>query len=460
MHRVNGCHRMEQTHYVIVGNGVAGIEAAMEIRSRYGPGEAAVTVVGEETEYFFSRTALMYAYMNWMNRRDLEPYERRMYDRNAIRLIHDRAVDLDADRQVLRLRDGPEGKGAVLNYDRLLLAVGSKPRMIPFDGLQSVETGVVNFVSMQDLDECEGLTPSTDRAVVVGGGLIGVELVECLVHHGVEVTFLVREPFFWPVGLHREEGETIAEHIAAHDGVDLRLSEELREVHAGPDGRVEAVTTNRENRLPCQMLGIAIGVTPNVDWLEAVRSPPVCERGIRVDRGFETSLENVWAAGDCAEIGADDPSERQTDDEPFVEQIWYSAERQGELAGRAMMGDDVQYERPTFYNSAKFMDIEYTTVGEVVGAPQGATSLYRKMPDEPISQRIIYDEETERVLGFNMLGSRWDHRYLERWIENRRSLEWVLDQLREAQFDVEFGRVPLEKMHEEQQSLDAREYEP
>lgn len=428
-------------HYVIVGNGVAGIQAAFEIRKRHEPKNARITVIGEETEYFFSRTALMYAYMNQLDRRDLEPYERGVYDRQEIDLVHDRVVDLDADDQRLQTESGNS-----IPYDKLLLAVGAKPRMLPFEGLDRVDEGVVNFVSMQDLDECERLTWSTDRAVVVGGGLIGIELVECLDHNGVDVTFLVREPFFWPTGLHREEGEMITEHIRSH-GIDLHHEEELAEVMPEGDGsgRVGAIRTDQETTYPCQMLGLAIGVVPNTDWLEDVTTPPDIDHGILVDRSFETSLPNVWAAGDCVEIETDEGDN-------IVEHIWYSAKRHGTQAGRSMLGDDVTYEQPIFYNSAKFMDIEYTTVGEVTTAPEGTPSLYRKMPGEDISQRIVYDEN-EQVIGFNMLGSRWDHRPLMDWIRERRSLDWVLDHLEAAQFDVEFGRVDLERMDEREVQL-------
>jgi len=428
-------------HYVIVGNGVAGIEAAFQIRERYEPDRARITVVSDETEYFFSRTALMYSFMNKLKRRDMEPYERSVYDRQEIELVRDRVVDLDADRQRLGLRDGDD-----IPYDKLLLAVGANPRMIPFDGLDAVDEGVVNFVSMQDLDDCERLTPSTDRAVVVGGGLIGVELVECLDFHGVDVTFLVREPYFWPIGLHREEGEMVTEHIRSH-GIDLRHDEELAEIVPEHDdgGRVAAVRSDQGNEYPCQMLGIAIGVVPNIEWLEDVATPPDTDRGILVDRSFETSLDNVWAAGDCVEIVTDEGDN-------ILEHIWYTAERHGRLAGRSMLGDEIEYEQPIFYNSAKFMEIEYTTVGDVTTAPDGTRSLYRKMPGEPISQRILYDDDGE-VIGFNMLGSRWDHRILMRWIRERRQLDWVLERLEDAQFDVEFGRVPLERMNEKEVQL-------
>lgn len=428
-------------HYVIVGNGVSGIQAAFEIRKRHAPDRARITVISDETDYFFSRTALMYAYMDKMTRRDLEPYERKAYDRQEIERVRGRVVDLDADDQRLTLRSDES-----ISYDRLLLAVGSKPRMLPFDGLDRIDEGVVHFTSMHHLDECERLTWSTDRAVVVGGGLIGVELVECLEFHGVDVTLLVREPFFWPIGLHREEGEMITEHIRRH-GIDIRHDEELDEIIPdNPDGgRVSAVRTSQGNEIDCQMLGIAIGVVPNIDWLEEVSTPPARDHGILVDRSFATSLPNVWAAGDCVEIDTEQG-------ENIVEHIWYSAKRHGRLAGQSMLGDDIDYEQPIFYNSAKFLDIEYTTVGEVTTAPEGTPSLYRKMPGEEISQRIVFNDD-EEVIGFNMLGSRWDHRILTEWIRERRSVDWVRDHLSDAQFDVEFGRVDLQAMDESEVTL-------
>jgi len=96
------------THYVIVGNGVAGVEAALTIRARHRPDRARITIISEETDYFFSRTALMYAFMDQMRRRDLEPYERKMYDKQSIELVRGRVVDLDADAAKLELDDGSE----------------------------------------------------------------------------------------------------------------------------------------------------------------------------------------------------------------------------------------------------------------------------------------------------------------------------------------------------------------
>lgn len=425
--------------FVIVGNGVAGIEAALRIRSRRSPEEARITVVSSETDYFFSRTALMYAYMDLMDRRDLEPYERNAYDKQQINLVRGHVIDIDATAGKASLDDG-----RYLEFDKLLLAVGARPRMFPWKGVDDARDGIVHFVTMQDLDACERLTWSSEQAVVIGGGLIGIELVECLAHHGVDTTFLVREPWYWPMALGKEEGLLVAEHIREH-GVDLRLEEEMVEALTDEDGRISGVLTDSDETIPCQMLGVCVGVVANVEWLASTSTPVEVGRGIKVDRSFQTSLPNVWAAGDCCEI--DIGAER-----PLTETIWYSAKLHGQLAAHSMLGDDIRYEPPLFYNSSKFMDIEYTTVGDVVNLPEGTRSLFRKHPDKQITQRIVWNDDGE-VIGFNMLGSRWNHTVLERWIHERRNWKWVRDHLRDAQFDVEFGRAKLDVFNEQELAI-------
>ncbi len=424
---------------VIIGNGVAGITCAFTARDR-DPG-ARITVVSGETDYFFSRTALMYAFQDRLNRRDLEPHERAVYDRKRISRVRDWVVDLDAGAGQVRL----EG-GASLPYDRLVFAVGARPRVLHWPGVDAVRDGLVHFVSMQDLDACERLTPSTRQAVVVGGGLIGIELVECLAYHGVQVTFLVREPYYWPVALGREEAEFVARHMRSH-GVDVRLADEMERVEVDRAGRVAGVVTRSGAKLPCQMLGITAGVTPNVDRLAAFQDAPAVGRGVLVDETLETGLPGVFACGDCAEI-------RRPDGTTFNELIWYSAKRQGQVVGHNLFGDRRPYHPPTFFNSSKFFDIEYTTVGEVMRAPAGARSIYLQMPGADISVRVVHDGD--RVLGFNMLGSRWNHEVLERWVEERRAPEYVMARLEQAQYDVEFGRVRVSAMARQDTPVDAR----
>ncbi|TNE52199.1 MAG: NAD(P)/FAD-dependent oxidoreductase [Deltaproteobacteria bacterium] len=419
---------------VIIGNGVAGITCAMTVRK--GDPAAEITVISGETEYFFSRTALMYSYMDQLTRRDLEPYERSEYRRQNIQLVKGWMVDCDTQTQHVVLDDGQR-----IPYDKLVYAVGAKANIFPWKGIDNVKDGLVHFVSMQDLESCERLTPSTQRAVVIGGGLIGIELVECLRHHGVNVTFLVREPYYWPMALGEEEATFVAEEIR-HHGVDLRLREEMTEVEVDSSGRVAFVHTNTGERIPCQMLGITAGVRPNIDLLKQFSRPPELGRGIVVNEYLEAPQPNVYAAGDCAEIHM--PGQER----PLTELIWYSAKRQGAHVARNILGDRQVYTPPTFFNSSKFFEIEYTTVGEVETLPEGTPTLYRKMPGQPISQRVTFNDRQE-VLGFNMLGSRWNHELLEDWVNEGRTLDYVKQNLHQAQYDVEFGQVKLDRMEEQ-----------
>lgn len=412
--------------YVIIGNGVAGINAALTIRGR--DADAEITVISGESDYFYSRTALMYAFMDRMSLRDLEPYERKVWDRQKIRRMRGWVLDLDASNHIVSLDNG-----STVEFDRLLLATGSVPRRPEWRGLDEAKDGVCHFVSLQDLAQCEHLTSTSREAVLVGGGLIGVELAECLVHHGCRLTFLVLEPWYWPAALGGDEGAMISDHIRNH-GVNLLLNEEVHEVLNDSSGRVRGVRTVSGKEFGCQMLGITIGVRPCIDWLKRVATPPLLGRGILVGPDFRTSLPHVFAAGDCAELM----------EGSIVEQIWYSARRQGELAGLSMLGDAIAYRPPLFYNSAKFFDIEYTTVGRVNDAPADAVNFYRRIPGKEASVRII--EHDGAVIGFNMLGSRWNNTILESWIRERRSMAYVINVLDQAQFDVEFGRLDLRQV--------------
>jgi NADPH-dependent 2,4-dienoyl-CoA reductase/sulfur reductase-like enzyme len=431
--------------YAIIGNGVAGITAALDLRKR--DPRAGITVISGETDYFFSRTALMYSFMDRLSRRDLEPYERGVFDAQRIQRVRGWVTELDAQSRRLKLDNGQS-----VAWDRLLLATGSRPRRPQWPGLDPVRSGLVNFVSMQDLEACEAGVRRGGKAVVVGGGLIGIELVECLHWAGMEVTFLIREPWYWPVALSAIESAMAIDHMR-HHGVNVLIGESVVAVETDAQGAVAAVTTEQGTRHECCVLGVSIGVEPAVDWLRSVSTRPRLSRGVVVDAGFRTSLPSVFAAGDCAELELPGRS-------PIMEQIWYSAKRQGALAARSMLGETIQYEPPVFFNSSKFFEIEYTTVGRFaresnakpVAAPvstkdPAALSLpscrefYFRYPGKDVSLRIA--EENGAVQAFNMLGSRWDHNKFEQWIAERRSLDDVMDRLHQAQFDVEFGRLDL-----------------
>ena len=266
----------------------------------------------------------------------------------------------------------------------------------------------------------------------VGGGLIGVELVECLAHHKIPVRFLVREPHFYQAALNKAEAAIVESHLRLR-GVDLQTNETVAKVAVSATGQVSGIETLSGKRFACDFLGVTIGVEPAIDWLRNVATPPELGRGIKVDASFQTSLNSIYAAGDCAEISASGAP-------AFVEQLWYAAKRQGEIAAHAMLGDKPNYNRPIFYNSSKFFEIEFTCAGLSHPGPQGR-EYFSAVPGRPASVRLI--EQNGLFAGISLLGSRWRHELFERWIAERRSVSLVVEHLEQAQFDVEFGRVPM-----------------
>jgi NADPH-dependent 2,4-dienoyl-CoA reductase/sulfur reductase-like enzyme len=422
-------------HYVIVGNGVCGMEAALGLRGR--EKGARITLVSDEHDHFFSRPALMYVFAGQTSLRDTEPYDRGLYERLGFERVGGRVAALEPAGRSLRLEGGSR-----LSYERLLLAVGSKARAAPWPG--SAGPGLHAFVTLSDLEALHREARKGMRAVVVGGGLIGVEVAEILHARGLHVTFLVRENWYFPLALDRNEAEMVGEHMRGH-GIDVRLGVNVDEVLRGEGGRLRGVKVAGAE-VPADLVVSAIGVVPNTDFLAGSGLALSKGGAVEVDDALRTSLPDVWAAGDCANVLWADGSRRP-------EQLWYTARDQGRLAARSMLGDAVVYRRGTWYNSAKFFDLEYTTVGWVpvllnwdntpLDPGPDVKTWFQRPPGQFVSQRIVV--KGDRVVGFNFLGTRWNHAPLMEWIEERRGLSFVLEHLHEAQFDEEF--MPRFRVH-------------
>lgn len=410
-------------HVVIIGNGIAGITAARHIRKN--SSESSITVISAETDYFFSRTALMYIYMGHMRYKDTKPYEDWFWSKNRIDLVRDFAHSVDFEQQIVKTNKNE------IPYDKLIIATGSTPNKFGWKGQDL--PGVQGLYSKQDLDTLEDATSGNKvkRAVIVGGGLIGVEFAEMLHSRGIEVTFLVRENRFWGGVLPLEEGAMIAKHMKSDHHIDLRLEEELDEIIEGENGRVSAVITKKGERINCELVGLTAGVKPNIDFLKNTELE--IGKGIRVNKFLETNQPNVYAAGDCAEVKETVPGRRP------IEAVWYVGRMMGETLGQTLTGNKIAYEPGIWFNSAKFFDIEYQTYGNVASTNQeGESTFYWQHPSKPISFRAVYDSETKALKGINNFGIRLRHKICDKWIKSQTSIYKVMAELRDANFDPEF----------------------
>jgi NADPH-dependent 2,4-dienoyl-CoA reductase/sulfur reductase-like enzyme len=413
----------EKEHVVIIGNGISGVTAARFIRKL---SDKRITIISGETKYFFSRTALMYIYMGHMKYENTQPYEPWFWEKNRIDLVFDYVDTVDTRSKSLQMR-----KGGTIQYDKLIVACGSTPNKFGWPG-QDLD-GVQGLYTYQDLEGMEKYTAGLKRAVIVGGGLIGLEMAEMFLSRNIPVTFLVRESDYWRAVMPEEESKMISRHILEHH-IDLRLSTELKEIIADSNGRVKMIVTNEGEEIPCEFVGLTAGVSPNIAFLKGSENSDIdTQKGILVNDYLETTAPEVYAIGDCAQIMNPLPGRRP------IEAIWYTGRMMGETVAHSICSSRTAYVPKTWFNSAKFLDIEYQVYGTVLAnPPEEHAQFYWEHADGRKSIRLVFDREKKNILGFNVMGVRYRHEVCEKWIEDGTHIEEVMQNLGLANFDPEF----------------------
>lgn len=410
-------------HIVIIGNGISGVTLGRHIRKL---SDKKITIISSETEFFFSRTALMYVFMGHMKFEHTKPYEDFFWKKNRIELKKAWVESVDTDNKKVVFADQSS-----LSYDKLVIATGSKSNKFGWKG-QDLE-GVLGMYHKQDLEKLEVLAQNCKRAVVVGGGLIGIELVEMLASRKISVTFLVRETSFWNGVLPLGESQMINKHILEHH-IDLRLETGLQEVIADEQGRAKAVVTDKGEIIECSIVGLTAGVTPNVDFLKS--SAIELGRGVKVNRFLETNLKDVYAIGDCAEqhegIGLRRP----------VEAVWYTGRMMGETLAQTICGKPMQYNPGHWFNSAKFLDIEYQTYGWVFAKPKEyEEQFYWEHQSGKKAITISFDKNDRTFLGINTFGIRMRHEFFDMVLNEKKSVDYVIENLKSANFEPELFKT-------------------
>lgn len=413
----------QNRHVVIIGNGISGVTCARHLRKQ--DSSCRITLVSGESKYFFSRTALMYVYMGHMKFEHTQPYENHFWEKNRIELKEAWVEKVDFDKKSLVFKSGES-----LAYDILVIATGSKPNKFGWPGQDSI--GVQGLYSKQDLELMEANTQSEiKRAVIVGGGLIGIEMAEMLAYKKIPVTFLVRENGFWNNVLPKEESNLVGRHILEHH-IDLRLGTELKEIQAGSDGKVTAIITSKGEKIDCQFVGLTAGVSPNIDFLR--NTALEVNRGVKVDEFFRTNLPDVYSIGDCAEFDKAPASDRRP-----IEQVWYTGRMHGETLAHNLCKTPVPYRPGVWFNSAKFLDIEYQTYGTVpaVWDESQFKNFYWEHPSGKVAFRMLMRQDGS-LYGVNNFGFRLRHEFFDRAISENWSGEKVIAKLDQANFDPEF----------------------
>jgi NAD(P)H-nitrite reductase large subunit len=313
----------------------------------------------------------------------------------------------------------------VLEYDRLLLATGSAamPLGLPGDHLE----GVVKLDDMSDARDLINRCRKAKTAVVVGGGITALEIVEGLRAHKVHVHYLMRRDRYWASVLSECESNIVEDGLESR-GVDVHRFAEIAEV-LGRDGKVVGVRTTKGERIDCDLVGVAIGVVPQI---ELARSAGLdCERGLLVDEYLRTSAKDVFAAGDVAEVCVAETDRRTLD------VLWNAAVAKGRIAG-LNMADEVlhRYEESVPLNVTRLAGFKITIIGtvgggvdsDVAGIARGDSQAWRELGDAVTVELQSGEAHIRLALGEKTI--------VGAVITGDQQLSFALQELIDAQADV------------------------
>ena len=282
---------MQQFKYLIIGAGVAGTTAAETIRSL--DTEGAIALVGDEPYPFYSRIAL--SKENYMLKRMTEEQvvwlkkESFYTDKNITYLKGVTATGLDAAKKQV-----PLSNGEVLQYEKLLLAVGGTPRHWTLPG--SDKKGIYYLRTLDDARAVMTEFETLKEGLLIGGGFITFELCDIMIKRNIKPTVMLREPYYWANLLDETSGRLIEDYLKK-GGVEIFYEEEVVEAYG--DDHVDGIKTNKGRKIPTHFISVGIGIVDRHEPFKA--SGLEIKKGIVTNQYLETNLPDIWAAGDCAE---------------------------------------------------------------------------------------------------------------------------------------------------------------
>jgi 3-phenylpropionate/trans-cinnamate dioxygenase ferredoxin reductase subunit len=339
---------MSDETFVIVGAGLAGAKAAIELRERGFAGR--VLLIGTESELPYERPPLSKDYLRGDSERDdLYVESETFYQDKEIELLLGHAVtEIDPGARSVQL----ERHGADITYDALLIATGSRPRRLQLPGAEL--QGIHYLRTIADSDAIGERLEQGGHVAVVGGGWIGCEIAASARQKGLDVTLISDQPL--PLeSLGRQVGE-FYRNVHASQGVALVLDDGLAAFEGTAD-TVQRVRTESGRVVECDFVVVGAGAMPNVELGQ--RAGLDTDNGILVDPRLQTSVPGVFAAGDVA-----------NQLHPFYErrvrvEHWANAQSQGTHAAHSMRGSERGYkELPYFFSDQYDVGMEYSGLPE------------------------------------------------------------------------------------------------
>ena len=419
MTRQININSVDSAEIVIVGNGIAGLTAAVEAR-RLAP-EKRIVVVTEQNHPTINTPALKQFAIGKLTREQLLAYPAGTERAQRIHVINTRVEEIHAQSNYVSL-----GGGRGFGYESLLIATGSAATGLPANLPGRDFEGVLTLHRLHDYLNMRRRLSEVEEAVVIGGGSHAIETVVSLLYWGIRVHWLIRSDTFLPRMLDRPSSDMVLERIQ-RAGAKVYTETEVLGI-IGRVGAVAGVVTNQHHLIPCELVLVCTGTTPVTSLARHCDLPMKHKRGILVDDQLRTSVRNIYAAGDVAAL-RDPQTGRHA---PRAQ--WYAAVLQGRRVAAAMAGSAPHEEGfGVPWHATRLGELSMLSVGNPIEWLDTATTLTDSSKGSYRRVSIIDD----RLVGYLSLGpSQPDGLAIKRLIDEGLPISDITKALLKGDFDA------------------------
>ncbi len=413
------------THYdyILIGS-FAAVHAAQSIREA--DKEGSILIVGDEPHPPYDRPPLSKNYLTDDEMKPDDPYSKYddFYSKNHITL-HTKTRVTSIDREA---RSIATDTGEHIGYGKLLIATGARPKPLETPGADRV--GVFLLRHIEDAEAIRQALQVSKRAVIVGGGYIGMEVAAAARQRGLEVTVVEPHRYPWSKFASEKFGRFLQGYYE-RQGVAFVFEEEVASIEGdGERGPVHGVTTKQGRKLPADLVVVGVGATLNTELAREAGLEVDEKQGVRVDAHLKTMDPNIWIAGDIAYFH-DVALDKDWHAEHFQNAKW-----QGQAVGKSMTGSQEPYNQVAYFFSDEF-DIHMVLRGDPQGGPH---SVFTGDVDGAEFTELYYNDE-----GLLKMGIAVSHDekkldpiadILERLIRNKTNINGKEAQIQSMDFDL------------------------
>jgi nitrite reductase (NADH) large subunit len=391
----------QRERLLVVGNGMAGLRLLEEVLA-LAPGRFDIAVIGAEPEPAYNRVLLSSLLAGEIGADDVAMRPRAWYAEHGIALRTGQpAVALDTAARQIVLRDGE-----AVAFDTCVLATGSEPIRLALPG--TALAGVTTFRSLADVAYLAAAAAKRVPAVVIGGGLLGIEAAYGLARAGVPVTLVHLMDRLMERQLDAE-GARLLERALEAQGIRVLLQAQTRAIHGA--SRVESVELQDGRRIACGLVVMAVGVHPSTALAETAGMPT--RRGILVDDRLETAARGIHAIGDCAEHAS------------ICHGLIEPAHEQALVLARVLCGEAASYPGSTPAANLKVSGVPVFSAGDFEGA--GAEPIVVRDDVIPAYRKLVVRDG--RLVGVVLVGDTRDALWYAELIRSRRPIAPIRDAL-------------------------------